>query len=403
MNQQRQENPMDAGTVIAAALVAAAIGALFYNVLPLYVGAAQDFRSLDNRQVGFLSSAFFLGYNVVTISAFFWIRRVRWSLIVATATPIAAISLYCGTLTSNYFLLVSTVIIAGGAFAVLYGVGTTILGDTSNPARWYGVKIAAEAVPGVVLLLLLPSTAIARWGFDGAVIGLIIALIFLSPVLFWIPARGTKGQNSAIAGVNTSNIALPQSVHIWGTLLATLTFFTGASATWAFIERIGAHGGFASASVGLLLSVTLVFAVLGSLMAAVLDGRYGNLKPFAGGAFAFLIALYLLSLAGEFALYAVGACLMTGAFGFILPFAITEVAELDQDGRYVILSVPAIGIGAMIGPGIGGVLSPVGSFAPLLLFGAATMIVSTMLIVISGVSSRKYASALLTSGNGNGR
>ena len=136
MHEAAEKSPMDAGTVIIAAIVASAIGALFYNVLPLYLGSAQDYRGLDNRAIGFLTSAFFLGYNLVTISAFFWIRRLSWSLIVAVSTPIAALSLYAGTLVDSYLVLLISVAVAGGALAAVYSVGTTILGDTSNPSRW---------------------------------------------------------------------------------------------------------------------------------------------------------------------------------------------------------------------------------------------------------------------------
>ena len=281
---------MDAGTIVAAALIASAIGALFYNVLPLYLGVAQDYRGLDNKQIGFLSSAFFLGYNVVTISAFFWIRRVSWVTIVAVATPAAATGLYASTLFPGYLALLIITVITGSAFAALYGLGTVILGDTSNPARWYGVKIAAEAFAGAILLLVLPGTAIARWGFDGAVFGIIIFVIFLSPFLFWIPKEGSKGQGAA-SMVESSD--LPQSIFIWGTLFATLIFFSGASAMWAFVERIGAQGGYEPKVVGILLSVTLIFALLGSILAAALGGRFGNIKPYVVGGAIFLTSLYI--------------------------------------------------------------------------------------------------------------
>ena len=39
-----------------------------------------------------------------------------------------------------------------------------------------------------------------------------------------------------------------------------------------------------------------------------------------------------------------------------VPFAVAEIAELDVDGRFVIFSVPAIGLGAMVGPGVAGAL-----------------------------------------------
>ena len=42
------------------------------------------------------------------------------------------------------------------------------------------------------------------------------------------------------------------------------------------------------------------------------------------------------------------------AIGLGITYVITIVADLDMDGRYVVLTVPAIGIGVMIAPAIGG-------------------------------------------------
>ena len=388
MNAPMQKNAMDAGTIVAAAIIASAIGALFYNVLPIYLGTAQDYRGLDNRAIGFLSSAFFFGYNVVTISAFFWIRRISWALVVAIAMPVAALSLIAGTLLTGYLVLLVSVIVAGGAFAAIYGIGTTILGDTSNPARWFGVKIAAEAMLGAVLLLVLPATTIARWGFTGTVIGVIIAMALLAPFLFWLPASGNKGHPDDSPEIDADE---GQSPYIWGALLATLVFFAGASAIWAFIERIGAQSNFEPEAIGVLLSITLVFALVGSLLAAAMGSRFGNVKPFVTGAMLSLVALTLLHVHESLFVFAIGACLQTFVIGLLLPFAITEIADLDYDGRFIVLSVPAIGIGAMAGPGIAGVLSHSGDFRSLLAFVAATAVVSAILITVSAARARSGA------------
>jgi predicted MFS family arabinose efflux permease len=392
MDTAEDKNTIDSGRVIIAALVASAIGALFYNLLPLYLGSAQDYKGLDNRSIGFLSSAFFLGYNVVTVSAFFWIRRLSWRVIVAVATPVAAMFLYLGTLSHSYALLLLSVAVSGGAFAAIYGVGTTILGDTSNPARWYGVKIAVEALFGAILLLLLPSLAIARWGFNGTVIGMIVIMVLLAPLLFWTPTRGSKAAVAAGMGSKQPEAVrgspAVQTPYIWGALLATLIFFASASAIWAFVERIGAAVGHDSAAIGVMLSVTLVFAVLGSLAAAAIGGRFGNVKPFNAGSVIFIAGLVLLNGSQSFTLYAIGACLVTFAIGFMLPIAVTEIAELDVDGRYIVLSVPAIGIGAMAGPGIAGMLSQGGNFAPLLVLCAVLVAAASALIWVAAAHAR---------------
>ena len=36
------KNPMDATSVILSAIVISSMGALFYNLLPMYLGTAQD-------------------------------------------------------------------------------------------------------------------------------------------------------------------------------------------------------------------------------------------------------------------------------------------------------------------------------------------------------------------------
>ena len=392
MNEPQHSNSMDAATVIVAALVASAVGALFYNVLPLFLGSAQDYRGLDNRAIGFLSAAFFVGYNVMTIGAFFWIRRLRWGVVVAASMPVAALSLYASTHMESYVLLLLLTAVAGGAFAAIYAIGTTILGDTTNPARWYGIKIAAEALTGAILLLVLPTTAIARWGFEGAAIGIIVAMVFLSPFLFWMPAKGSKAAHEDVLPIDVPEPAgrgnSLQSPCIWAAIVATLIFFSAASALWAFLERIGIHAGHDPAALGVLLSVTLVAALIGSITAAIIGEKFGVTKPFIAGTAGYLLALMLLNQAGDFGLYALGACGATFAIGFLLPLAITEVAKLDVDGRYVVLSVPAIGLGAMIGPAVGGVLTVSGNYTSLILLCAVAAVAAATLIAIGAAATR---------------
>lgn len=158
---------------------------------------------------------------------------------------------------------------------------------------------------------------------------------------------------------------------------------------WAFVERIANQGGFAADSVGLLLAVTLVFAVLGSLMAATIGGRFGNVRPFCAGGALFLLSIFALHEPQSFAIYAVGACLLTFSFGFMIPIAVTEVADLDVDGRFIVLSVPAIGIGAMTGPGIAGVLSQSGSFNSMLAFGAASIVLACIFLAVGASFARR--------------
>jgi predicted MFS family arabinose efflux permease len=372
---------------IIPALAISAIGALFYNTLPLYVGAAQDGLNLSNREAGLLPAAFFAGYNLVTVGAFFWIRRWNWRVATTIWLPVAILGLLGSTFFPSRLGLFLSTAISGGGFAALYGIGTTILADTSNPARWYGMKIALEAVPGAALLFILPSTLIADYGFPGVVYALVGVSLLMSVFLATLPASSDVERNSEAVALGSSAEAV-HSFAIWLALLGTLLFFSAASGLWAFIERMGSALAFEAGAIGTLLSITLIFATLGSLTTAWIGKRLGNVKPFIVSAVLMILASGMLYGTPTFTLYAMGAGLLTFGIGMGLPFAVAEVADLDADGRYIILSVPAIGSGAMIGPAVAGALAAGDSFNMILIVSIGAILCA----IVSMFGGRRLAS-----------
>ena len=125
-------NPMDRRGVIFAGVVISALGALTYNLLPLFLGSAQDYRGLSDQAVGILSSSFYVGFTLATVTAFFWIRRFNWRIVTFVAIPIAAIAMLTVGQTAEYGVMLGAMACAGGAFSVLYGIGTTVLSDTGT-------------------------------------------------------------------------------------------------------------------------------------------------------------------------------------------------------------------------------------------------------------------------------
>ena len=53
---------MDRFAAIFSGVIISALGAMFYNLLPLFLGTAQDFRELSDQAVGILSSSFYVGF-----------------------------------------------------------------------------------------------------------------------------------------------------------------------------------------------------------------------------------------------------------------------------------------------------------------------------------------------------
>lgn len=369
------DNQMDRKRAIFSAVVLSALGAMFYNLLPLFLGVAQDYRELDNKAIGLLSSIFFAGYTLTTSSAFFWIRRINWKTVTLLALIVGCLALLLAGYSQSHRLLMLSIFVAGGAFSTVYGIGTTALGDTSNPARWYGLKISAEAMLGAILLFLLPGTLISSHGFMGMMWGMVLAVVLLAPALSWLPSAGAKQQEQ-----DGQRVQLPSHTRlaVWIGLFAVTMFIFSATMIWAFVERMASTAGFEPVLVGKILSLTLVFAVIGSLVAAVLGDRFGLGKPFAAATMIFLLALAWLFSTASLLNFAIGTCLLTLAIGLGITYVITIVADLDIDGRYVVLTVPAIGIGVMIAPAVGGLLTASQEFSNILVVGGVTIVVALL-------------------------
>jgi len=368
-------NAMDRLSVIFSGVVISALGALFYNLLPLFLGTAQDFRDLSDQAVGVLSSSFYVGFTLTTISAFFWIRKLNWRTVTLVSVPLAAGSLVLAGYAGSYALMAAGIFISGSAFSAIYGIGTTVLGDTSNPARWYGLKIASEAGIGAVLLLVLPGAVIAHWGFEGMMVAIAAVLLILAPLLIWLPGSGIKGV--AESGEYHSVEMGPElRTALYISLTGVMVFVFCITMIWAFIERMANEAGFDAVATGNVLSLTLVFAVGGSLLAMLMGERFGPARPFAVACLTILIALYLLAGFDSFFEYGLAACVFSFAFGLGIPYVVTIVADLDVDGRFVVLTVPAIGIGVMLAPAVGGLLTGSHGYDAILWTGAVAALVA---------------------------
>lgn len=377
-------NGYDHWSRIIPALAASGVGAMFYNILPLYIGAAQDAYSLTSFQAGTLGTAFFAGYNLATISAFFWIQRVNWRVATLFWLMITFIGLIAGLFATSFQTLLLTVLISGMGFAALYGMGTRVLADTSDPSRWYGVKVGVEVMPGAVLLIVLPTTLLPSMGISGVIWGMIGMSVFLSFALITMPEDGAAPSDEAsISQQATASSEAPFQGRIWPVWIAlacTCIYFAAASAIWSFLERMGASGGLSTAEIGNVLALTLLFATLGSFLTGWLGSRFQNINPFLISILILIASLILLADFEGPGQYATAACIFSFAFGMGVPFAVAEVARRDPDGRFVILSVPAIGVGAMIGPAVGGLLISDTNATALCITVSATMLITGLVI-----------------------
>jgi predicted MFS family arabinose efflux permease len=374
------KRPADQLRVISASVAAAAIGVLVYNVLPMLLGSIQEGHGLSVTATGLLGTAFFFGFNLSGISAIWWIRQVDWRVVCLGLIPVVVAALAASLLFDGIYALAGLTALCGAASGAIYAVGTVIIGDTSQPKRWLGVKTALESAAGVLLLFALPVTLSASFGPAGTIWGMILMVMVLAPALLFLPDSWPRPQPEGLASseaqATTTNI-----LALACGLLALLALFAGASAIWAFAERMGAMRGFDAGAVGSLLGVTLSSGIAGSLLVGALGGRIRAWLGMVIGLALILMAIGLLVSGGSFIVYGLGNCLYMFGWSIATPLAVAEITRLDIAGRYAALVVPAIGTGSMIGPGAAGWLLEVGTTGTLLAFVAGAIIASGVLIV----------------------
>lgn len=368
-------NPVNARSAILAGCLISAFGAMVFNILPLLLGSVQDGLGFNDQQLGLLTSAYFAGFTISTVSAFFWVRKCHWQKAAVLLTVMTLLTCVMLMSVQSYALYLALICLLGATTSAIYAIGTTYLGDTENPARSYGFKIGAEAALGAILLLLLPPLVVSQWGLQGLLISMLAAFFFLSLSIFWLPAKGIKGSEEYKNSLDTPEQLL---VPIILSLLALFIFFAGISSLWAFIERIGNDAGFAATDIGTALSVSLVFAMSGSFLAGALGDRFGFLSPVVVALLVLVVGLYTLSSTG-FSFYFIGVCLFALSYGFSLPVQVTIVSCFDSNGEFVVLTAVSIALGGIVGPGIAGYLKSPDSNVAILMFTGVTVAVSVMI------------------------
>lgn len=378
---------IDAPKAIFSALALSAIGAIFYNILPMYVGAAQDFRGWSMSDTGLMGALFFVGYTAVTISAFFWARKVNWRHVCLISAPIAAAALIATGYIDSYALNALLIIIAGGASSAIYVIGTIAIGDTSNPPKWMGAKIGAETALGGIFLILSPSFIVGPFGFKGIVYAIAIIMLASIAFLLFFPKKGSKGIEDETG--STLEISGAEALSLWLLLAAVVVFFTGQSAIWSFLERMGNTSGFDPQTVGTILALSLGAAMLGAFSEAAIGSRFGFRKLVMFSLLLYVLGMAIIYLTNGVMAYAVGTLVVTYSVGFGVPALMAAVAFLDRGGRYIILAVPALGLGAIFGPAIAGfILEGIGNVG-LMALTVVTAILTYILFRQGMVNGRK--------------
>lgn len=361
--------------LVAACLISSA-GAIVYLISPVLVGSAMDSLGLSSDQAGLLIASYFVGYTLITISAVVWLPRVNMRTTAWISSLVFIAGLLGATTQTSLTGSIITMVIAGAGAGMLYGISITIVGQSDDPDRYFGLALASQLLFGSVLLFSGPAWIGPNWGYTGILTATAAYAALMSVAISWTPvaiAEGPKTNRGEPLIVPTSLVLI--------SIVAVLIWFTGYSGIYAFIERIGVDGGLNGRQIGLVLSLTIITGLAGALGAGWLGDRFGRVKPHFAGALGAAITILLLSGQPHLLQYSLAIIFLTLSINFWLAYMLGAVAAIDTSGRYAVLTTAALGVGATVGPGVAGELIGDSDFVPMFVFAAISIVVGLTAIV----------------------
>ncbi|RKQ71198.1 putative MFS family arabinose efflux permease [Litorimonas taeanensis] len=380
-------NPIDRMSVYVAVGFLSGIGILISTTMPMVIGSLIESLSFSESQAGDLVAIFSLTFTAIAVASLLFIRRVNWKVTALVMSAICAMSLFAVTLTPQYQTLILVFGIMGLGMGGLYALGMTILGDSSNPDKAFGLKLGYESMPAIIALFALPVLVIPEYGLKGMMYAMAAMAVIVAPLSFLIPSTGVKGSQAGLS--NTSDMALQPnktSASSLGlsiiTLLASIIFFSGVIATWAFLEVIGGVKSLAVEKVGVVLALGMVSATIGAFVAAALGNKMGRYNPMIAIIVLNALSLVLIWQSATIFTFALGAILFTFCINYGLAYFFGLSAEIDISGRFVALSATTLSLGGVIGPAIAGRLIEGSGFGAVLSFSALCAVLSLTLYMV---------------------
>lgn len=373
--------------LIVAGCLLSALFALPFNLMPILLGSLADKFGMNAREIGVLGSSLVFGWLAGSTSTYFLAARFNWRVIVAIGMALTVSGYLISNVVADSRLLSLSWLLVGLGTSVPFSIAIQLLGELGHQERLMGLKQGSEVLLGAVLLFVLPTFFISRWGYAGGAISTAAVLLLGVTVLRNIPRHSTiQHTDRKIAAAPGGNRSA------WVVLGAYAIFAAGQVGLWAFLERIGKDIDVVDQEMGIVLAILKVIGGLGAFVAVVVGSRFGLRWPHLMALTCIIVGCFFLESAATVVPYAIGAWLWEFGFSLSQCYQMAAVPRIDKSGRLTVLVPAAAGAGAAFGPAIAGFLKTGDSYLPILVFTSACTAISAS-ILYALLSPRRLRSA----------
>ena len=335
---------------IAIAGVIVGTGTLFFNVMPLILSSLARARPLTDSQIGFFASAVMGGAMVATLASVLWIRRFSWRLTSLVAALAATAALFGLMVLENYFAMLAVAFVLGCGQAAMIAPPIALLSDTDTPTRNFAVMVGLQVGLASVLAAAFPAID-GAWSFAGGMGVMGATTLVCAGLALTLPAHGIRGGGGAPAVARP-----PSNAPVFLGLGALLVFYTGITAVWGFAGILGDARGLGEGEVASAVSVSLGAGLVGSVVAGVLGDRVRALSAILFGSLGVGATYVLLAFEGGYWFFLATLLAMNAFWNVSVAYQAGLIASFDVTGRFAILMTAGQTAGALLGPGMMGLI-----------------------------------------------
>ncbi len=387
---------IDRGRSILAMLLVATVTEAMLLLLPVYVGAISDRASFSQSQVGLLGSADLAGIAASTLSAAWWLRRVRWRETVLALIAAFFIANLASVWIESFQPLFGLRVLAGAAAGAAYAIALAGLCDTVRNDRNAALMVCGQVLFGAAGSFILPLVG-SNWQID-AVFAYMNVWVAAALVVAFFAFPTEPGLHRDAAGFRWRSLAARGPAVVLG----TAAYFLTIGMVWAYLERVARAAGMSSQEVAVSLGVGYLISLSGSLAAAWLGCRLGRALPMLVAGSAQIAMLVLFANLERFDDVARAFLVINIVFQFfwsyIIAYQIVIYSDADRSGRFVATYGTSMHLALAFGPYAGSKLVAGTDYTPVLDAGVVTLALCYGCFLLAVYQNRKGRLAAASAG-----
>ncbi len=351
-----------------------ATGIFFTMVTPILVGSVVDELGLGREMIGYISAANIYGLAAGAILATVRIgkvslhRLIKYSCIGLIIFDV--ISFF--TLSAPLLLVVRS--LSGFAGGVLYASALASFSVLSDPRKAFGMYIVCYGLLSLVTLFFLPTLIEAfdyRVNFAVLLVVDVVSLCLSGVVIRFedrIPQRSFDHIFTVLAN---NKIVLSMTAYFLLQLSGGLMF--------TYSERIGIEAGLSTSTIGMMLSLSSIFSILGAFLVIKVSQQYKAIPQVMIFGFLMMMSMVCLFYSEKAWIFFLGLSLISISWSYLIPFHQQNQSSFDELGRVVSVGSVVNMMGRATGPALGAAMLGSAPFVNVLWISIGTVIISTVL------------------------